>query len=101
MQRPLLLIVMLCAALAAAACDDPYQQNDLELLSSYRSYGMCTCLFTTQMDEAFCANFSTALALPFETYTIDVEHRVVEAQLGLMWSDRAHAHDEPFGCWFE
>ena len=101
MRRILIAFAVVVASLSLWACEaDPYQQNDLELISAYRAKTMCTCIWTLGMSEDFCAVYS--LQSPaVATYRIDAEHKVVESQALLMWGDRAHFVSERFGCVFD
>jgi len=100
MRRLTIAVCVLVSALACWACSARYQQNDLELVVASRATLMCTCVYTMGMSEQWCDVFST-YTVPLSTYTIDDEHQVVEAQFGLMWSDRARLVSDQFGCIFE
>jgi len=101
MRRLLLALIVLVGMAATSACSDPYRQNDFELSVAIRAMLMCNCLYAMNMDEQFCAADSALVTLPLTTYTIDVEHKVVDTQVGLMWSDRQRFVSEKFGCEFE
>ncbi|MFH1808176.1 MAG: hypothetical protein ABIJ09_05505 [Pseudomonadota bacterium] len=101
MRRILIALAVVVASLGLWACEaDPYQQNDLELISAYRAKTMCTCMWTLGMSEEFCADYSLQNP-PVATYRIDVERKVVESQAVLMWGDRARFVSERFGCVFD
>ena len=101
-MRRLLIAWILAAGLAATtACSDPYQQNDLELAAAFHAMMMCNCLYAMKMDEPFCAADALLFPGPAATYVIDVEHKVVESSVGLMWSDRQRFVGERYGCAFE
>jgi hypothetical protein len=101
MRRLLFAAIAFVCMSATWACSDPYQQNDFEIFVAARAMLFCNCLYAMDMDEQFCADSSERSLLPGTTYTIDVEHRVIDTQLGVMWSDRARFTSERFGCVFE
>lgn len=99
-MRTLAAIGALLLTLLALACEDPYTQNDLELLVASRVLFMCECVYVMNQDEAYCLEYSNPEPR-ISSVSVDTERRVVEAQALLMWSDRAHWVAERFGCIFD
>jgi hypothetical protein len=74
-----------------------YDNNDLELVTTYTAKDACTCLFVMERDEAYCRAFVRA-SPSVAHLTIDSEKKVVETTALLLWGARARLVDERTGC---
>lgn len=90
-------IVILAAALAASSCSDRYEENDLELLTSYRAKELCSCLFVMEQTEDYCVAFTVA-SPNLASFRIDREEKSVETSALLDWGASAHYVDARRGC---
>ena len=96
----LVLGLVLSLGLFVAACDEPYNDNDLELLTRYRAKDMCSCLFVMERDQKYCAAW-TQQPPNLATYVIDWDRREVRTQAMMFWAARARFVDDHFGCVLE
>ncbi|HLL06803.1 MAG TPA: hypothetical protein VK539_39885 [Myxococcaceae bacterium] len=74
-----------------------YDNNDLELVTTYTAKDACTCLFVLQRDEAYCRAFVKA-SPQVARLTIYREQKMVETTALLLWGARARLVDERTGC---
>lgn len=74
-----------------------YDNNDLELVTTYTAKDACTCLFVLRRDEAYCRAFVKANP-EVARLTIYREQKMVETTALLLWGARARLVDERTGC---
>ena len=77
-----------------------YDNNDLELVTTYTAKDACTCLFVLRRDEAYCRAFVKA-SPEVARLTIYREQKMVETTALLLWGARARLVDERTGCQVE
>lgn len=77
-----------------------YDNNDLELVTSYTAKEACSCLFVMEQDEAFCRAWVAASPAVAE-FTVDTEAKVVKSNALLMWDAKARFVDDRTGCRLE
>ncbi len=110
-MRRLLLDLAPAAALVAAilalagscgSSDKPrqYNNNDLELLTSYAAKEICSCVFVMGRDDDFCGAWAKA-SPNLRTYHIDHESRTVSTQAVLFWGRNARYVSFRRGCVLE
>jgi hypothetical protein len=94
-----MLTVLACATALACGREGPrpYDNNDLQLVTSYTAKDFCSCMFVMERDEAYCRAW-TAASPAVATVRVDTEARVVETAAGLLWGARARFVDERSGC---
>jgi hypothetical protein len=102
MKRTALLAALLGALLPAlSSCSGSsrrrYDNNDLQLVTTYTAKDACSCLFVAEQDEAFCRAFVQA-SPPVARLTIDRENKAVETSALLLWGARARFVDARSGC---
>lgn len=88
-------------ALSAGGCGKtsapPYNNNDLQLLTSYAAKELCSCVFVMGMSDDFCGRFTRANP-NLKTYRIDHGAKTVETQAVLLWGARARFVSDREGC---
>lgn len=98
------LLGVLAAVLASCEGDTGgrrlYDNNDMELVTTYTAKDACTCLFVMERDEAYCRAF-VAASPPVARLTIYPEQKTVETTALLLWGARARLVDERTGCQVE
>jgi hypothetical protein len=77
-----------------------YDNNDLELVTTYTAKDACTCLFVLERDEAYCRAFVKA-SPAVARLTIYSDQKRVETTALLLWGARARFVDERTGCQVE
>ena len=91
----------LCAGLVALAVTGTacggYSNNDLELVVSYTSKDMCSCLWVMERDEEYCRAWTRASPQVAEV-EIDWDHKEVVSHALLLWSASARFMSEREGC---
>lgn len=95
--------VVLCATLASCGSSGPdriYDNNDLQLLTSYAAKELCSCIFVMGQTEAYCGQWTKA-APNLKTWSVDRGKGEVEAAAVLFWSKRARYIDRRHGCVLE
>lgn len=96
-------IWMVAAALVLlSGCGDArsYEQNDLELLTSYTAKEACSCLFVLEQPADFCTVW-TKQNPPLARIAIDREKKEVRASALVMWGATARFVDAREGCRLE
>ncbi|HYO69581.1 MAG TPA: hypothetical protein VEU33_26250 [Archangium sp.] len=94
------------AGVAALSCgrgdtvQRPYDNNDLQLVTSYTAKDFCSCLFVMQMSEEYCRRW-TAASPAVATLTVDDEERSVQTAAALLWGEKARFVSERDGCVLE
>ncbi len=77
-----------------------YDNNDLQLLTSYAAKELCSCAFVMGQSDDFCARWTKA-APDLKTYRINRNQRTVETQAVLFWSAKARYTGKRHGCVLE
>jgi hypothetical protein len=98
----LMLTVLACATALSCGREGmrPYDNNDLQLVTSYTAKDFCSCLFVMERDESYCRAW-TAASPAVATVRVDKEARVVETAAALLWGARARFVDARTGCVLE
>ncbi len=92
-----------CLALACGRGDTvqrPYDNNDLELVTSYTAKDFCSCLFVMEMSEAYCRNW-TAATPAVATVRVDYEEKSVRTAAVFLWGEKARFVSGRDGCVLE
>jgi len=97
MRWPAVLALAIASAFGATAGCGGYSNNDLELVVSYASKEVCSCLWVMERDEAYCRAWTRASPQVAEV-EIDWDRRETVAHALLLWSSRARFIDEREGC---
>lgn len=104
MKRTVLAVLLGALLPALSACERGgrrvYDNNDLELVTSYTAKDACSCLFVMEQDEAYCRAWVQA-SPSVARLTIDPEKKVVETSALLLWGARARYVDARAGCVLE
>jgi hypothetical protein len=104
MKRRVLAVLLGALLPALSACERGgrrvYDNNDLELVTSYTAKDACSCLFVMEQDEAYCRAWVRA-SPSVAHLTIDLEKKVVETSALLLWGARARYVDARAGCVLE
>jgi hypothetical protein len=89
---------------AAVACGGSgvreYANNDLVLAAGHTAHDLCSCLFVMNMPEDYCVAYTKA-SPDVARYSVDREHRVVEASALILWGARARYLGPRSGCTLE
>ncbi|OJT19443.1 hypothetical protein BO221_34210 [Archangium sp. Cb G35] len=98
------LVVLACAAALSCGRGDtvqrPYDNNDLQLVTSYTAKDFCSCVFVMEMSEEYCRRW-TAASPAVATVTVDYEERSVQTAAALLWGEKARFVSERDGCVLE
>jgi hypothetical protein len=98
------LMVLACAASLSCGRGDtvqrPYDNNDLQLVTSYTAKDFCSCLFVMEMSEEYCRRW-TAASPAVATLTVDYEERSVQTAAALLWGEKARFVSARDGCVLE
>jgi hypothetical protein len=98
MRRTVLLAALLPVLGSCGKSDRRlYDNNDLELVTTYTAKDACTCLFVMERDEAYCRAFVKA-SPSVAHLTIYPEQKMVETTALLLWGARARFVDARTGC---
>lgn len=96
--------VLACAAALSCGRGDtvqrPYDNNDLQLVTSYTAKDFCSCLFVMEMSEEYCRRW-TAASPAVATVTVDYKERSVQTAAALLWGEKARFVSERDGCVLE
>ncbi|HYO53707.1 hypothetical protein [Archangium sp.] len=96
--------VLACAAALSCGRGDtvqrPYDNNDLQLVTSYTAKDFCSCLFVMQMSEDYCRRW-TAASPAVATVRVDYKERSVQTAAALLWGEKARFVSERDGCVLE
>ena len=91
----------LLAAVLLLSCDSGkgrlYDNNDLELATTYTAKELCSCLFVMQMPLDYCRAWTKA-SPDVAKFSIDLDHKTVETTALLNWGARARFDSAQFGC---
>lgn len=74
-----------------------YEDNDLELVTTYRAKELCSCLFVMGQSEDYCTKWTVADP-DIATFRIDWKKKRVDTTAMIMWNASAHYVSERFGC---
>jgi hypothetical protein len=77
-----------------------YDNNDLQLLTSYAAKEICSCVFVMGRDEDFCGRWAKA-APNLKTFRVNRSDATVETQAVLFWSAKARYTGRRHGCVLE
>jgi hypothetical protein len=100
------LALVLTACVAALSCgrgdtvQRPYDNNDLQLVTSYTAKDFCSCLFVMEMSEEYCRRW-TAASPAVATVRVDYEERTVQTAAALLWGEKARFVNAREGCLLE
>ncbi|HEX5752939.1 MAG TPA: hypothetical protein VFZ09_42440 [Archangium sp.] len=98
------LMVLACAVALSCGRGDtvqrPYDNNDLQLVTSYTAKDFCSCVFVMRMSEDYCRRW-TAASPAVATVTVDYEERSVQTAAALLWGEKARFVSERDGCVLE
>ncbi len=96
--------VLVCAATLSCGRGDtvqrPYDNNDLQLVTSYTAKDFCSCVFVMRMSEEYCRRW-TAASPAVATVEVDYEERSVRTAAVLLWGEKARFVSERDGCILE
>jgi len=98
------LLVLACAA--SLSCDSgdtvrrPYDNNDLQLVTSYTAKDFCSCVFVMEMSEDYCRRWTKA-SPAVATVHVDYKERTVRTAAALLWGEKARFVSERDGCVLE
>jgi hypothetical protein len=98
------LLVLACAAALSCGRGDtvqrPYDNNDLQLVTSYTAKDFCSCVFVMEMSEDYCRRW-TAASPAVATVTVDYKERSVQTAAALLWGEKARFVSARDGCVLE
>ena len=75
----------------------PYDNNDLQLVTSYTAKDFCTCVFVMQMSEDYCRRW-TAASPAVATVHVDYKDKSVSTAAVLLWGGKARFLNDRDGC---
>lgn len=78
----------------------PYDNNDLQLVTSYTAKDFCSCVFVMQMSEEYCRRW-TAASPAVATVKVDYKERSVQTAAALLWGEKARFVSDREGCILE
>ena len=78
----------------------PYDNNDLQLVTSYTAKDFCSCLFVMGMSEDYCRRWTKANPA-VATVRVDHQERTVQTAAALLWGEKARFVNEREGCVLE
>lgn len=78
----------------------PYDNNDLQLVTSYTAKDFCSCVFVMQMSEEYCRRW-TAASPAVATVHVDYRDKSVSTAAALLWGAKARFLNERDGCQLE
>jgi hypothetical protein len=105
-MKPSRLAVVLVASVAALSCgrgdtvQRPYDNNDLQLVTSYTAKDFCSCVFVMEMSEDYCKRW-TAASPAVATVRVDYQERTVQTAAALLWGEKARFVNAREGCILE
>ncbi|MCY1083048.1 hypothetical protein [Archangium lansingense] len=98
------LVLLAAAAVLSCGTGDtvqrPYDNNDLQLVTSYTAKDFCSCMFVMQMSEEYCRRW-TAASPAVATLSVDYKERSVQTAAALLWGEKARFVSERDGCVLE
>ena len=93
----------LLALFGVAGCGSEgriYDNNDLELATSYTAKEVCSCFFVMEQSEEYCRAWTKA-SPDVADFSIDTEAKRVSSTALLFWSASAKFTGPEFGCVLE
>ncbi|HEX8820352.1 MAG TPA: hypothetical protein VF794_10535 [Archangium sp.] len=99
-------LALLLAACAALSCERgdtvrrPYDNNDLQLVTSYTAKDFCSCVFVMEMSEDYCRRW-TAASPAVATVRVDYQEHTVQTAAALLWGEKARFVNAREGCVLE
>ncbi|HEX8436340.1 hypothetical protein [Archangium sp.] len=78
----------------------PYDNNDLQLVTSYTAKDFCSCVFVMEMSEEYCRRW-TAASPAVATLRVDYQERSVQTAAALLWGEKARFVSAREGCVLE
>ncbi len=87
--------LVIASSLGLLGCDfDGYDNNDLELVTTYTAHQLCSCLWAMEQSEDYCRAWTKA-SPQVSIAKIDMEEKQVDVRALLLWQgiaewDEAH-----------
>ncbi|QRN97948.1 hypothetical protein JRI60_02375 [Archangium violaceum] len=96
--------LLACGAILSCGESDtvrrPYDNNDLQLVTSYTAKDFCSCVFVMEMSEEYCRRWTKA-SPAVATVHVDYKERTVRTAAALLWGEKARFVSERDGCVLE
>jgi len=100
MKRAAIVLAVLGLSSCGTESGRVYDNNDLQLLTSYAAKELCSCIFVMKQSEDFC-NAWTKAAPDIKTWKADYAATAIDTQAGLFFSARARYLGRRHGCVLE
>jgi hypothetical protein len=97
------LLCVLTLAVASCADEGPprtFPNNDLQLTIGNAARMACSCMFVSNMPEAYCRDWVRA-SPDVARFSVDANRKTVESSAFLSWAVTARFIDEKRGCVLE
>ncbi|MCB9780508.1 MAG: hypothetical protein H6742_18220 [Alphaproteobacteria bacterium] len=97
--RPALLGLLMLAATLAGCAKDPakYDAPLFALGSGFSAKSVCSCIFVTGRDEAFCRD-QARVSPDVARFKVDHDQKLVTSKVLGGWKQQARYVDDQLGC---
>ena len=91
-----ILIVLFLAVVLFVATNWYHVKNFPPIISSYYAKMMCSCMYVSGHDEAYCRNYARQY-VPIQKATVDKANKTITVK-GLWRVNQAHFVNQRYGC---